>query len=110
MSIDSHISFQVTFLEALLSKLDNRLLSLQQSNFSDIIDLRIIADYCSNLTFLAVNAAAVVISGDGINDNFLPSTQTGNSEMLSGTVYNNRRKELFPRLKGNMNRSYFLSL
>ena len=101
MSFNRNISFQVTFLEALLSKLDNRLLSLQQSNFSDIIDLRIIADYCSNLTFLAVNAAAVVISGDSNSGNYFMSTQKATSEFQSGIMNKNQRKYLFPRLKGN---------
>ena len=56
--------FQLAFLEPILSGLNNRLLSFQHSDFSDIVDLRTISEYCSNLTFLAVNAAAVVISGE----------------------------------------------
>ena len=96
-------SFQLVFLEPILSALNNRLLSFQHSDFTDIVDLRTISDHCSNLTFLAVNAAAVVISGDTyINKNML-SGQYNSQESEVEIVHKNiHQKPLFPFLKGNI--------
>ena len=86
-----------------MSALNNRLLSFQLSDFSDIVDLRTISEHCSNLTLLAVNAAAVVISGDTyINKNVL-SGQYNSQEGEVEIVYQNiQQKTLFPFLKGTI--------
>ena len=96
-----YINFQISFLEPLLSGLENRLLSFQHSDFSDTVDLRIIANHCSNLTFLAVNAASLVISGDTYNDNeSLPSRPRKTSGYQPGSNCNLNKKYIFPNLKG----------
>ena len=86
-----------------MSALNNRLLSFQHSDFSDIVDLRTIAEYCSNLTFLAVNAAALVISGDTyINNNILYRETTLEEIKVETFRRNGHQKFLFPRLKGKI--------
>ena len=93
--------FQLTALVPLLDSLNNRLLSFQHSNFSDIVDLRIISYYCSKLNFLAVNAAAVVLSEDPYsNDNPVSQNIISNT---TGLRSSSKEDECYflPYLKGN---------
>ena len=87
-----------------MSALNNRLLSFQHSDFSDIVDLRTISEHCSKLTFLAVNAAAVVISGDTyINSNNILHGETNLEELeVQRFCKNGYQKFLFPHLKGKI--------
>ena len=85
----------------LLDSLNNRLLSFQHSNFSDIVDLRIISYYCSKLNFLAVNAAAVVFSEESYsNDKPVSQNIITNTTGLSSSSKNDEYYFL-PCLKGN---------
>ena len=85
----------------LLDSLNNRLLSFQHSNFSDIVDLRIISYYCSKLNFLAVNAAAVVLSEESysndnpVSQNIINNTTGLRSSSKEDVCY------FLPYLKGN---------
>ena len=86
-----------------MSALNNRLLSFRHSDFSDIVDLRAISEHCSNLTFLAVNAAALAISGDTYIDNNILYGETTVEEIEVETFRKNGyRNFLFPRLKGKI--------
>ena len=86
-----------------MSALKNRLLSFQHSDFSDIVDLRTISEHCSKLTFLAVNAAAVVISGDTyINSNILHGETNLEEFEVERFRKNGYQKFLFPHLKGKI--------
>ena len=82
--------FQIRFLEPILSKLGKKLLSFQHSDFSDIVDLQIIAAHCSSLKSLAVNAAAVVMSGDNISSNSFPTQGQNDDEYVSGNDCRNK--------------------
>ena len=85
----------------LLDSLNNRLLSFQHSNFSDVVDLRIISYYCSKLNFLAVNAAAVVLSEESYsNDNPVSQNIITNT---TGLRSSSKEDECYflPYLKGN---------
>ena len=85
----------------LLDSLNNRLLSFQHSNFSDIVDLRIISYYCSKLNFLAVNAAAVVLSEESYsNDNPVSQNIISNTTGLRSSSKEDQCYFL-PYLKGN---------
>ena len=69
----------------------------------DIVDLRTISDHCSNLTLLAVNAAAVVISGDTYINKNVSSGPYNSKESEVVIVYKNiQQKPLFPFLKGKI--------
>ena len=78
------------------------LLSFQYSDFTDVVDLQIIAAHCLNLKHLGVNAAAVVLSSKISSHS--PDSSAVHSYDESGTAKNCKDNYLsfFPVLKGNV--------